>query len=418
MPLSTQDIIEQTAEFTMKTYAFQPAILSHGKGSYAFDTDGNQYLDFAIGIAVASLGHAHPKMIAAINDQVSKMIACQASYTNETRLKATKLLIDNGCFDEVFFTNSGTESVECALKLARKWVYDNKSKDAHEIIAFRNSFHGRSMGAASVTEKALSQPYYAPYVPGVHFAQFNDLESVKVLINDKTAAIIVEPVQGEGGLNPATPQFLRGLRALCDAHKIVLIFDEVQCGSGRLGTFYAYQSFECCPDCHDNGGVVVESNAAPVEPDIACLAKGMGGGFPVGACVAKKEFAQVFVPGTHGTTYGGNPLACAVVACVLGEFASKGFLEHTRAMADLFNQELVVLQGRSNKLRRITGKGLMVGIETEVPIKEMISKLRQNGLMATQAGADLVRLTPPLNVSAEEIREAVAIIERTLKEDF
>ena len=399
MTLTSQEIIEQTKALAMKTYPFQPVVLSHGKGSYAYDTDGQTYLDFACGIAVASLGHAHPKMLAAIHDQAGKMMICQASYASDVRLKASQILIENGCFDEVFFTNSGTESVECALKMARKWAYDHKSKDAHEIIAFRDAFHGRSYGAASVTEKRMSQPYYEPYVQGIHFAQFNDLASVEVLISDKTAAIILEPVQGEGGLNPADAAFLQGLRDLCDTHKIALIFDEVQCGSGRLGTFYAYQHFG-------------------VEPDIASLAKGMGGGFPVGACVAKKEFSSVFVPGTHGTTYGANPLACAVAACVLGEIAGDGFLDHTRAMGDLLRAELDASQECGDEIKRITGAGLMVGIETEVPIAKMVPALRANGLMATQAGADLVRLTPPLNVSADEVREAVRIIEKTLKQEL
>jgi predicted acetylornithine/succinylornithine family transaminase len=397
--MNTKDIIEQTVAMTMKTYAPQPVVLERGEGSYAYDAEGRKYLDFAIGIAVASLGHAHPKMLKVINEQAGKLMACQASYMTEAKLEAAKLLIDNSCFDEVFFTNSGTESVEGALKLAKKWAYDTKGAEANEIIAFRNSFHGRSLGAASITEKRLSQPYYEPYIQGVHFAGFNNLDSVKALVSDKTAIIIVEPVQGEGGLNPAEESFLQGLRDICDAHKIALIFDEVQCGSGRLGALYAYQYFG-------------------VEPDIACLAKGMGGGFPVGAFVAKKEFAQVFVPGTHGTTYGGNPLSCAVAACVLGEIASEGFLTHAQKMSALFKAELEALKSRSNKIHRIVGAGLMLGIETEVPIKQMIESLRQNGLMTTQSGADLLRLTPPLNVSEAEIREAVAIIEQTLQKEL
>lgn len=400
MGMGVKDIIEQTAAMTMKTYAPMPVVLDHGKGSYAYDSEGGKYLDFASGIAVASLGHAHPKMLAVINEQAAKLMTCQASYMTEPKLQAAKLLIANGCFDEVFFTNSGTESVEGALKLARKWAYDTKGEAANEIIAFRNSFHGRSMGAASVTEKRMSQPFYAPYLPAVHFAEFNHIDSVKALISkEKTAAIIVEPVQGEGGLNPAERTFLEELRALCDTHNVALIFDEVQCGSGRLGTFYGYQYFG-------------------VEPDIACLAKGMGGGFPVGAFVARKQFAEAFVPGTHGTTYGGNPLACAVAACVLGEIASKGFLDHTQKMGLLLQDELNALKSRSNKIRRVVGAGLMIGIETEVPIKQMVEALRGNGLMTTQSGADLVRLTPPLNTSAAEIKEAVTIIEDTLQKEL
>lgn len=419
MALKTQDLIEKTTALNMKTYGPMPVVLDHGKGCYAYDTDGKQYLDFAAGIAVASLGHAHPGMLRVINEQAAKLMACQASYATEAKLAASRLLIENGCFDEVFFTNSGTESVEAALKMARKWAYENKGEHAHEIIAFRNSFHGRSYGAASVTEKRLSQPFYNPYLSGVHFATFGDIKSVEGLINNKTAAIIIEPVQGEGGLNPADPCFLRALRTLCNREKIALIFDEVQCGSGRLGTFYAYQSFMCCDMNSCNGGDnPVEAEMEVIEPDIACLAKGMGGGFPVGAVVAKKQFAAVFNPGSHGTTYGGNPLACAVAACVLGEIAKPELMANVKAMGKRLVDGLQAIKGDGNKINRITGKGTMIGFEPATPIKETIAKLRENGLMATQSGADLVRLTPPLIAGEAEIDEALAIIERTLKDDF
>lgn len=416
--MNVKDTIENTVEITMKTYGAQPVVMDRGEGCYAFDTDGNKYLDFAAGIAVASLGHAHPKMLAVINEQAGKMMACQASYVTEPKLAAAKLLIDNGCFDEVYFSNSGTESVEAALKMARKWAYDNKGPQATEIISFRNSFHGRTYGAASVTEKRLSQPFYDPYLPDVHFADFNDLASVEALVSDKTAAIIVEPVQGEGGLNPADPWFLRGLRDLCDAQQIVLIFDEVQCGSGRLGSFYAYQSFECCGECVDDSGPVNPANAAPIEPDIACLAKGMGGGFPVGAMVAKQAFADAFVPGTHGTTYGGNPLACAVAACVLGEIATPELMANVNAMGVRLTAGLQRIQAEGNKISRVAGMGTMIGFAPTTPVKDTLETLRKNGLMATMSGADLIRLTPPLIAGEAEIDEALGIIEATLKGEF
>ena len=419
MSQDNQTIIDKTVDLTFETYKAQSVILDHGEGVYAYDTDGKKYLDFAAGIAVASLGHAHPKMLEVINEQAGKLMACQGSYVTEPKLEAAQILVDNGCFDKVFFSNSGTESVECALKMARKWAYDNKGEQATEIIAFRNSFHGRTYGSASVTEKRLSQAFFEPYIPDVHFADFNDFDGIEDLFSEKTAAVIIEPVQGEGGLNPASPCFLRHLRNLCDRHKVVLIFDEVQCGSGRIGTFYAYQSFSCCNlNSCNNGKNPVYKEMKLIEPDIACLAKGMGSGFPVGAVVAKKQFADAMVIGTHGTTYGGNPLACAVVACVLGEIAQPEFLEHVQEMGALLRGELQKIKEKSNKITDISGIGLMLGFESVVPVKEMIGALHKNGLMTTQSGASLVRLTPPLIITKDEIMEAVSIIDKTLHQDF
>lgn len=410
-----QQIIDESQDVLVKTYAPQPVVMSHGQGAYAWDTDGKKYLDFAVGIAVASLGHANPAILKTVREQSEKLMACQASYMTEPKLKAAKLLTDNSCFDLVYFSNSGTESVEAALKCARKWAYDTKGEHCNEIITFHHSFHGRTYGAASVTEKRLSQPFFEPYIPGVHFAEFNDIDSVKALISEKTAAIIIEPVQGEGGLTPAHPKFLRELRALCDKHKIALIFDEVQAGMGRIGTLFAYQAFTCCPDCVD--GEANPENKAPVEPDIACLAKGMGGGFPVGAMVAKKEFGEALQPGTHGTTYGGNPLACAVAAAVISEMLKDGFMDNVNKTGEFFVAGLKELQRDSNKITDIRGKGLMIGIDTTIDQKRLIKALHKNGLMTTGAGKQTLRLTPPLVIGEKEAQEAVDIIGKTLKEE-
>ncbi len=393
------DIIKQTEDLLVKTYNAQPVVMDRGEGCYSYDTEGTKYLDFAAGIAVASLGHAHPKMLETLNSQAARLMTCQASYATKEKLEAAQILIDNSCFDLVYFSNSGAESVEAALKCARKWAYDTKGEGVNEIIAFRQSFHGRTYGAASVTEKRLSQPFFEPYLDGVHFADFNDIDSVKSLVSDKTAAIIVEPVQGEGGLTPATAEFLAELRALCDAQNVCLIFDEIQAGMGRLGTFFAYEAFD-----------------GQVEPDIACLAKGMGGGFPVGAMVAKKPYGDAIQVGTHGTTYGGNPLACAVAATVMKELLSDGFLARSNKVSEKLFNGLAALQRSSNKITDIRGKGLMIGVDTTFNIKELLGALQGNGLMATQAGKATLRLTPPLTLSEEEADEALAIIEKTLKE--
>ncbi len=391
------DIIKKTEELLVATYNAQPVVMDRGDGVYAWDTDGKKYLDFAAGIAVASLGHAHPKMLETLNTQGARMMTCQASYATKEKLAAAEILIDNSCFDLVYFANSGAESVEASLKCARKWAYENKGETCNEIIAFNDSFHGRTYGAASVTAKRKVQPFFAPYLDGVHFADFNDIASVKAMVNDRTAAIIVEPVQGEGGLVPADISFLKDLRALCDEQNICLIFDEIQAGMGRLGTFFAYESFG-------------------VEPDIACLAKGMGGGFPVGAMVAKHPFGDAITVGTHGTTYGGNPLACAIAATVMSEILSDGFLTHANKVSKILFDGLAKIQRESNKITDIRGKGLMIGVDTSFDIKDVLRGLQKNGMMATQAGKATLRLTPPLILSEDQAHEALSLIEKTLKE--
>ena len=397
MSAEAQNIIDESFERLVKTYAPQPNVMDHGEGCYAWDTDGNRFIDCAAGIAVASLGHNHPALVKTISEQAARMMACQASYATKEKLEAAKLLIDTSCFDLVYFSNSGTESVEAALKCARKWAYDEKGEDCNEIIAFRSSFHGRTYGSASITEKRHVQPFFEPYIPNIHFATFNDLNSVRELVSDKTAAIILEPVQGEGGLTPAESEFLQGLRQLCDEQNICLIFDEVQAGFGRLGTLHAYEAFG-------------------VEPDIAAWAKGMGSGFPVGAMAAKEKFGKAIVVGTHGTTYGGNPLACAVVACVMEEMLKPGFMENVNKISGILFDGLNEMKRASNKITDIRGKGLMIGVDTVFDIKNLLGALHSNGLMATQAGKSTLRLTPPLIMNEEEAQEVLNIIQKTLSE--
>ncbi len=398
MTQDAQNIIDDSGKVLIKNYSPQPFVLERGAGVYAWDATGKKYIDCSIGYAVASLGHANPAILKTINEQAGKLMICQASYMTEPKLACANLLVDNSCFDLVYFSNSGTESVEASLKLARKWAYESKSESAHEIISFRKSFHGRTLGSASVTEKCHSQPYYAPYIPGIKFANFNDVDSVAALITPNTAAIILEPVQGEGGLIPATEEFMKGVRSLCDEHNIALIFDEVQAGMGRLGTFFAYESFG-------------------VQPDIAALAKGMGGGFPVGAMVTKEKFGKHMGPGSHGTTYGGNPLATAVAHTVMSEILKPGFLDNVNKISQIMVAGLEEIQRDSNKIIDIRGKGLMLGIDTTIEIGQIISSLQKNGLMATQAGAKTLRITPPLTITEKEAQEALDILGETIKQE-
>lgn len=398
MSQKAQDIIEQTKNLLIETYTSQPVVMDHGDGCYAWDTDGKKYVDFAGGIAVASLGHAPKAVLKTINEQAAKMMTVQSSYATVPKLECSKLLIENTCFDQVYYSNSGTESVEACLKLVRKWGHDTKGPHCNEIIAFRKSFHGRTYGAASVTEKRHSQPYFEPYLPGIQWAEFNNLESVKKLISDKTCAIIVEPVQGEGGVLPATKEFLQGLRELCDQHEICLVFDEVQTGFGRIGYFMAYEAFG-------------------VEPDVGAWAKGMGSGFPVGCMMAKKKFGKAFVVGVHGTTYGGNPLATAVAATVTKEMLKPGFFENVRSTGAYFMEGLNKLKRDSNKITDIRGMGLLIGIDSSIEIKKLMRAAQDNGLMTTQAGNATMRISPPLIATKDVIDEALAIISKTLKEN-
>lgn len=398
MTSDSQRIVEESAKYLIKNYEPQPFALERGEGVYAWDVEGNKYIDCSIGYAVASLGHANPAILKTINDQAAKLMICQASYCTEAKLKCAKLLIENSCFDKVYFSNSGTESVEAALKLVRKWAYEEKGPECNEIIAFHNSFHGRTFGAASVTEKRHTQPFFGPYLPGVHFAEFNNIDSAAAFISDKTAAIILEPIQGEGGLNPANIDFIKEIRALCDKHDIALIFDEVQVGMGRLGTFFAYESFGAAPD-------------------IAALAKGLGGGFPVGAMVAKDRFAKHMTVGSHGTTYGGNPLATAVAHTVISEILKPGFLDNVKNIGAFMLEGIKEIQRHSNKITDVRGQGLMLGVDTTIEIKKLLRALQKNGLMASQAGKATLRITPPLIITKAQAQDTLDIIDKTLKQE-
>ncbi len=397
MSQQSQETIDDLFKLLVKTYTPQPVVMDHGKGSYAWDTDGKKYLDFAAGIAVVSLGHCSPVVVNAMMEQANKLMMCQQSYATTAKLKAAQLLTENSFADLIYFCNSGTEAIEAAMKCARKWAHEEKGAQATEIIAFRNSFHGRTYGAASITEKRHVQDFFNPYIPDCVFATFNDFSSVEKLVSDKTAAIFIEPVQGEGGLAGADLDFMKNLRKLCDDKNICLVFDEVQAGMGRCGTLNAYEQFG-------------------VEPDLICWAKGMGGGFPVGAMGGREKFAKAIEVGTHGTTYGGNPLACAVAAAVIEEMLKPGFFDKVGKTSKILFDGLNELKRSSNKITDVKGKGLMIGVDTVFDIKKLMTALQSNGLMTTQAGKATLRLTPPLTLSEDEAKEALAIIAKTLQE--
>ena len=387
---------ERAENVIMPLYPQKDICLERGEGCYLYDTDGKKYLDCAAGIAVSSLGHGNTQYTKAAIDQLEKFIMCVGSYPTQPKIECAELLVDNSCFDQVFFCNSGAEAVEGCLKLARKWAHFNKSPDCKEIIAFDCSFHGRTYGAASCTYKSLKQDYFGPYLPGIRYAKFNDLESVKELISDKTCAVIVEPVQGEGGIRPATREFLQGLRALCDENKIVMISDEIQAGMGRIGTLFAHEYFG-------------------FEPDLVAIAKGMGAGFPIGAFLGHKNFTEAFAAGDHGTTYGGNPLGTRLAFEAISQIKNPDFLENVTRTGNYLMENLEKLKTETNSIEEIRGIGLMIGVDTAYKVGDVLSGLLENGLIATQAGDKSLRLTPPLIFTQDHADEAIEKIGHVIR---
>lgn len=396
----TQAMKNRMDEVIMPLYPQKNVGLTRGEGCTVYDFEDKPYADFAAGIAVCSLGHNHPALRRAIEEQLDTgLIMCGGVFPTEPKLRAAELLVSTCCQDHVFFTSSGAEAIEGALKLARKWAHKNKGEDCKEFISFKGSFHGRTYGAISVTSKSLKQPHLGPYLEGVHFADYNDLDSVEALITDKICAIIFEPVQGEGGLMPGKPEFFKGLRELCNKHKIVMISDEIQAGIGRMGKLHAHDHFD-------------------YEPDILTLAKGLGGGFPVGAFMAKKKFSSAWETGEHGSTYAGNPLATNVVYHVVSEIMQDSFLDHVNKMSTYIMGKLDRLKAENNEgvITEIRGQGLMIGIDTKYKCSALIDKLMNNGLLTTLAGSNTLRLTPPLVVTEEDIDKAIDILAQTLRE--
>lgn len=360
-------------------------IFEKGEGMYLFDNEGNKYLDMGAGIAVSALGYSNDEYKQALKDQIDKLIHVSNLYFTEPSIKAAEYLSKASGMDKVFFTNSGTEAIEGAIKLARKYAYNKDKNSKGEIIAMNHSFHGRSMGALSVTGTKHYREPFEPLIGGVSFANYNDLESVKKLATKDTCAVILETLQGEGGIYPATDEFIHGLRKFCDDNDILLIFDEIQCGMGRTGKMFTYQHYG-------------------VKPDIMTSAKALGCGVPVGAFAATKEVADAMCPGDHGTTYGGNPLATAAVCKVFEIFEKDGILNHVNEIAPYLKDKLNVLKDKfPDKIKDVRGKGLMMGMELYGPAGDVVSKLLKKGVILISAGTNIIRFVPPLVVEKEHI---------------
>ncbi|MDL2296117.1 aspartate aminotransferase family protein [Lachnospiraceae bacterium OttesenSCG-928-E19] len=387
--------IDITEDAVVHTYNKAPIVLERGEGVYVYDTDGKEYLDFAAGIAVSGLGHGCQELNEAMKEQIDKLWHTSNLYYHEACGDAARGLAKATGLDKVFFCNSGTEAIEGCLKAARKYAY-TKGNGRYEFIAMEDSFHGRTMGALAVTGREQYRIPFEPMMPGVSFAKYNDLESVKKLVNEKTCAIVLEPLQGEGGINVADKDFLKGIRQICDDEDILLIFDEIQCGMGRTGSMFMWQQ-------------------VGVKPDLMAMAKGIGSGMPVGAFAMTDEVAaNSLVPGDHGTTYGGNPLACVAVNKTLELYNQKNLVAHVKEVGEYLKKRLEELVSEFDCVIEQKGLGLLQGIAVKEGIGEIISKAREEGLLIISAGSNVLRLVPPLIITCEQIDEMIEKLKKAL----
>lgn len=384
--------IEEAERDLLHTYNRYQIVLDRGEGVYLYDTDGKKYLDFCAGIAVFALGYGNREYNDALKDQIDKVIHTSNYYYNVPAIEAARKLKQVSGMDRVFFANSGAEAVEGALKAARKYAYLKDGRTGHEIVAMNHSFHGRTFGALSVTGNPRYREAFEPMIGHVRFADLNDFKSLEAQVTDRTCAVILETVQGEGGLIPADGEFLRKARALCDERDILLILDEIQCGMGRTGYMYAWQKYG-------------------VRPDIMTTAKALGCGVPVGAfLMTEKTAARSLAPGDHGTTYGGNPLACAAVEKVLDLFEKNHIIENVKNVAPYLEQRLEELKGRHGCIRERRGVGLMQGLVFDHPVREIIGRALEKGLILINAGPEIIRFVPPLVISRENVDEMISIL--------
>ncbi len=395
---TTHELVERGHQINSPSYKPAPMILDHGEGVYLYDREGNEYLDFVAGIAVNALGYNHPRQVEVIKEQASRLLHVSNMFFTAEQVELMDALVSRSFADRVFLCNSGAEANEASIKLARKYQREVKGKqDCYEIVTFAYSFHGRTYGALSATAQPKYHKGFGPMLPGFVTAHYNDLESVKAVLSERTAAILVEPVQGEGGVRPAELGFLEGLRALCDEHEMLLLFDEVQAGMGRTGSLFAYQGYG-------------------VEPDVLALAKGLGGGVPIGATLATQAVYDAWSRGSHATTFGGNPLVSAVAREVIAVIEEDGLCERATRMGDLLQEGLRELATRHDVIKDVRGRGLMVGAEVGADVAGVIAGYaRDEKLLINTAGGHTLRFVPPLIIDEEHVREALARLERAFE---
>ena len=394
--MNKEEYIKREEGAMLHTYNRFPVVLEKGEGVYLYDTDGKKYLDFAAGIAVEALGYGNRKYNDALKDQIDKLMHTSNLYYNLPIMEAAEKILKVSKMDRVFFTNSGTEAIEGAIKAAKKYAYTRDGHTDHEIIAMNHSFHGRSLGALSVTGNKHYQEPFEPLLGGIRFADFNDLESVKAQLTDKTCAILFETVQGEGGIYPATQEFMDGIEKICKERDILLILDEIQCGMGRTGEMFAWQGYG-------------------VKPDIMTSAKALGCGVPVGAFLMTERIAEKSLkPGDHGTTYGGNPFVGAAVSTVLDIFEELNLPAHVKEISAYLEEKLDALVDKYDCLTQRRGVGLIQGVVTTQPVGEITSKALEEGLIIISAGSDVLRFVPPLVIEKEHVDEMIEKLDHTL----
>jgi aminotransferase, acetylornithine/succinylornithine family len=390
-----KDQVDFAEHLLLKTYNRYQVVFDHGDGIKLYDTEGNEYLDFFAGIAVQGLGYNYKGLNKALKEQADKLWHISNYFYNEPVIVAGQKLLEISDMEKVFFTNSGTEAIEGAVKIAKK--YGTKTGGRYEIIAMEGSFHGRSLGALSVTGNEHYREDFYPLIPGIKFAKYNDLESVKNLVTDKTCAIILETIQGEGGIHPATKEFLEGIKKLTDEKDLILILDEIQCGMGRSGNFFAWQEYG-------------------IKPDVMTVAKALGNGVPIGAFLTAGKASDVLKPGDHGSTYGGNPLVCAVASKVLDIFKEDSIIENVRVVGKYLREKLDELARSYPSINEVRGKGLLLGVEFDKPVADIIKgALTDERLVLINAGSNVLRFIPPLIISKSDVDDALCRLKRVLE---
>jgi len=395
--MHNETIIQLGKEYVMNTYGRLPIALVRGYGSYVWDADGKKYLDLVSGIAVNNLGHCHPKVVDAVKKQAELLLHCSNLYWNEKQVMLAKMLVNNSCGTKVFFCNSGAEANEGAIKLARKYSFNKYGPGRAEIITAYNSFHGRTLTALTATGQAKYQKGFEPLTPGFKYVKYNDLADLQAALTPQTCAIMLEPVQGEGGVNPAEQAYLKSVQEICRERDILLIFDEVQTGLGRTGKLFAYEHYG-------------------VEPDIFTLAKGLGGGFPIGALVARGQAAETFQPGEHASTFGGNPLAAAAGLAALTAILEDNLPQQAWEKGEYVKTETAKMAGQLPVIRNIRGLGLMIGIELAVEAKPVQEYCQAQGVLVNYVQSNVLRLVPPLIISYEDLDLALQVIGKAIKQ--
>jgi len=394
--MDSQTMMMLSEKYVANTYARYPVLLVRGKGTRVWDMEGEEYLDFVSGLAVCNLGHCHPKVVKAIQNQAEKLIHVSNFYYIEPQIQLASLLCKHSFADKVFFCNSGAEANEGAMKLARKYAKENMGKDRYEIITMERSFHGRTLATLTATGQEKFHKGYEPLMPGFKYVPFNDIGAVKKGINSKTCAVMLEPIQGEGGVNCPSEGYLKALREICDEKGLLLIFDEVQVGMGRTGKLFAYE--------HDG-----------IEPDILTLAKSLAGGVPIGALLIKKGIAESFNPGDHASTFGGNPLATAAGVAAFTALLDEGMLENCRKMGDYFLSQLEEVKKKFPFVKEVRGKGLILGMELDMEGGSIVTEMMQRGILINCTMGNVLRFLPPLIVTKEEVDRVVKALEEVFE---